>query len=342
MYKKLPSPFKNISVFALGGFLGFILFNGFWMYFLWENYQNPFFPFWNKLFKSPYYPLINYADKLASDKMSLFDFIFLPFYLINHSGLSEIIINTDVMDFRLSFLFTIMVCSVFFFLKTKKTFSPEMKTLCILMAVSYIIWLFLSANTRFAIPIEMFTAIVIVSCFSLVKYPQKMIPEGIYWSVVILLLFLFCSVPHYSNDWGRRTETEFLKEKIMLPDNTLIMEYGAFGPALAAQLIEKNPTAKAIGFRVAIQNHWKQWDISGYGKMAEIKNEMIKEHQNKVALITESPFAQFIPSLPGEKSSIIKDWSCEELLANKSFSKFNAIFKLCFPPEIKDKIIIEK
>ena len=341
MYKKLPCPLKNISAFALGGFIGFMLFNGFWMYFLWEKYQNPFFPFWNAVFKSPYYPFINYTDKLASSQMQWLDYVLLPFYLINHSVFSNIMINIDVMDARLACLFIIASGFVLRFLKTKTALSPEMFFLSVLMAVSYIVWIFLSTNTRFLIPIEMFAAIAIVSCFSLIKYPRNMFTEGLYWSLLIILIFYFCSVPHYSSFWGKRTSNKLLNEKIVLPENTLILGFGEFSPAFIAQIIENNPSAKAIGFHSVTNGHWKQWNMSGYGKMAEIKQEMLNGHKNKVAFETLSFKASFLPAHE-EKENLLKNWICEELSSTEDVASFNAIFKLCYPPEMKEKIIIER
>lgn len=50
-YKTLDKPLKSISVFALGGLIGFLIVDGFWMIKLWNLYDNPFFPFWNGIFK---------------------------------------------------------------------------------------------------------------------------------------------------------------------------------------------------------------------------------------------------------------------------------------------------
>ena len=61
-YKTLDKPLKSISVFALGGLIGFLIVDGFWMIKLWNLYDNPFFPFWNGIFKSPYFPEHNYIS----------------------------------------------------------------------------------------------------------------------------------------------------------------------------------------------------------------------------------------------------------------------------------------
>jgi hypothetical protein len=69
---------------------------GYWMLKLWAEFGNPLFPFYNAIFKSPYYPLINYSNCRAPD--GLIDKLLLPFYLsttnhfplIQHHGYKDI------------------------------------------------------------------------------------------------------------------------------------------------------------------------------------------------------------------------------------------------------------
>ena len=332
MYKKLPSPLKNISFFVLGGFIGFMLFNGFWMYFLWENYQNPFFPFWNAVFKSPYYPPVNYADRLVLQNMKWIDFILLPFYMINHSYFSGVAAHIDVKDSRLACLFIIAASFVIRFLKTKKALSPAMSFLSVLMLISYIVWIFLSALTRFIIPIEMFAAIAIVSCFSQIEYPQNPFLRSIHWLSAIILLFYFCTAPARSGYWGIRASNKILNENVILPENTLIFGVNEFAPCVIAYLIEKNPSAKAIG-------DYERWGLYNNGKLAQRKEQMLKEHKNQIAIITKSDTLLFSPV---HKGNFSQDWLCKQLSTPKDYTTNSAKFKLCYPPEMKDKIIIEK
>ena len=42
------------------------------------------------------------------------------------------------------------------------------------------------------------------------------------------------------------------------------------------------------------------------------------------------------------KENLLKNWICEELSSTEDVASFNAKFKLCYPPEMKEKIIIER
>ena len=83
-YRSLKKPKTFIALLITGGFIGYLITNGFWALILWKNFENPVFPFWNKIFKSPYYLDINYVDRLHLHTLTWFQRIFLPFYLIYH------------------------------------------------------------------------------------------------------------------------------------------------------------------------------------------------------------------------------------------------------------------
>ncbi len=48
--------------FAAGGLLGFLFTGGYWSWFLWNYYRNPFFPHWNDYFRSPWALPTDYRD----------------------------------------------------------------------------------------------------------------------------------------------------------------------------------------------------------------------------------------------------------------------------------------
>jgi hypothetical protein len=48
--------------FSGGGLLGFLITGGYWSWFLWTHYRNPFFPHWNRTFRSPWALTSNFRD----------------------------------------------------------------------------------------------------------------------------------------------------------------------------------------------------------------------------------------------------------------------------------------
>jgi hypothetical protein len=57
---------KRVTVLAMGGvalLVGFLVANGYWMFHLWREFENPFFPFYNDVFKSAWADPRSYADR---------------------------------------------------------------------------------------------------------------------------------------------------------------------------------------------------------------------------------------------------------------------------------------
>lgn len=53
---------KRFLWFGAGGILGYLPVGGYWNWVLWSSYGNPFFPYWNRYFLSPYGVRSNYRD----------------------------------------------------------------------------------------------------------------------------------------------------------------------------------------------------------------------------------------------------------------------------------------
>lgn len=78
--KDLFNYFLSTIIVILGIVLGFILINGYWMYELYNNYKNPFFPFFNNVFQSP--ELVSaYITTIKpwAAAQNVFDFVKYPF-----------------------------------------------------------------------------------------------------------------------------------------------------------------------------------------------------------------------------------------------------------------------
>ena len=72
---------RNIMVFAGGCVGGFVLADGYWMWILQREFGNPFFPFFNAYFRSPYLEAVNYrgAQFIPTEFWRL---VLLPFYWV--------------------------------------------------------------------------------------------------------------------------------------------------------------------------------------------------------------------------------------------------------------------
>ena len=76
--KNLKINIQQMILFIFGMTIGFLAINGYWMILLWMNFKNPFFPFFNGIFKSPFfYNNIDISVYLGPRKF--FETIFYPF-----------------------------------------------------------------------------------------------------------------------------------------------------------------------------------------------------------------------------------------------------------------------
>lgn len=94
------------SVFLSCGMLaGFLISYGYWGWFLYSHYENPFFPFFNSLFQSPFW--IN-ADLEVIQDQNITDIISFPFFSAAKLTMEGILWK----DFRIA-LFFYMIISIF-------------------------------------------------------------------------------------------------------------------------------------------------------------------------------------------------------------------------------------
>lgn len=80
----LPNSFReklrNLAIIIPAMAAGFSLTMGYWIVFMWTNFSNPVFPFFNKIFRSPYIETdFNFQDLRFLPK-DIWQFLFYPFY----------------------------------------------------------------------------------------------------------------------------------------------------------------------------------------------------------------------------------------------------------------------
>lgn len=348
LYKSLDRPKTFIATLAAGGLTGYLAVNGFWAAVLWQNFENPVFPFWNKIFKSPYYPDFNYVDMLHLYNLKWYEQLFLPFYLILHPYDSKIGVCADVSDIRFALVFIIgFIRIVLLALKKAPVLSRRMRFFSLWLFISYIIWNLSSANLRFTIPIETGCAIILVSAGWYLKKSGNIFKEIFFLSFLSILTGILLLTPFLSYKWGNRQTGFLLEEKITLPAGTLLVTAGLPTAAFAAEIAERNENIKLLGFTDEYPKaHWKKWDIAKYGKMKEKTAGLLNTTTSKIALIVKHVYQetpQLLALLPFDTAG----WNCRPVEISQDVVRLFIGSRLsppelCFPPEMKEKIIIEK
>ncbi len=151
------------ACFALGAVFSFLVTNGGWMWVLFEHFKNPLYPFYNKIFHSPYFPLINIHDPTFVAK-GFWDVLSRPFSYMNQTLVSEGIFQD--WRFGVSLIFSIIyifkVCILPSCAPETRTRSAVISFLMIYCGMGYLIWVIQFGIYRYAIPLEIMSALLIL------------------------------------------------------------------------------------------------------------------------------------------------------------------------------------
>jgi len=256
-YKKIAGFKKILAILLFGCIAGFLLTNGWWMYLVYSQYKNPFFPFFNSIFQSEYYPLESIRDArfLPSD---LSRWLFYPFYWISFSTKTlygGYAAELPFIDLRYAFCYLSVLLLAglnLFSLFKKKDEGQGQQTqnfLVLFIVFSYVIWLSLFSILRYFIPCACLTGIIIMLAIKelFLRMPQNRRFIGVVVAVLITLVTLFC-VKYIS--WGRgEYSSEILTPPdLKIADNSIVFLNRGSQMAMMSYLIPfQNPNAHYIG-----------------------------------------------------------------------------------------------
>ena len=285
-YKYLNKPIKSIFVFALSGFIGYLVINGYFMYKYWVLYGNPFFPFLNGVFHSPYFFDFNYRDTNFIPTLAEF-FIFPFMWNIDPLKISDLVYY----DLRLTIYYLIPLVVFLFlsFYKKLKNFYLEQKPLTMLYVfvfLSILIWMAIFSIMRYIVVIEAIGAVILVNFF---QYYNKSKHKYLFATHILLIAGLTLSVFLYPN-WGHFYGKHIELQEIVLPKNTLVKIYGMPTAFVIPQLAKKN-FVKTVSYYPKCTDtkiqciNGKGADFAEYGLFLEKRNKIEKEHLGPVIYI---------------------------------------------------------
>jgi len=161
---------RVVFAFAAAVLAGFVLGYGYWGMVLWERFGNPFFPYFNGIFRSEYWEPVSFFDAKFRPPTFMRG-LTLPFGLVERNRLVS---EADLRDPRFALL------SVFSFVLAvslwrearaaggryaaalQRAMPPSIRLLAVFAAVSYAIWLLTFATYRYVIPLELTAGLLLV------------------------------------------------------------------------------------------------------------------------------------------------------------------------------------
>lgn len=335
--KPLNVSLKEIVIFAFSGLAGFLIVNGWWMWQLYSHFDNPFFPFLNKIFKSEYYDLINFRDTQYIDKTTWWQKLFLPLNLTFLSVKDGYMSEAGFFDWRYA---AVYVIAIFMFVrwvyKSRKLSERHNLLLYVFLFVSYLIWVNLFSNIRYIIPTEMLSAIVLVKFFQHIKF-QSIFGNTLLLSFKIIGFYaLISEVPAYLSSWLYDLPIWDM-EKVNLPEDALVKTYGFPSAMVAARLIG-DQSNRIVAY--ANGNIGVNIDFLEHQKLKKVREDVVKNHRGPVvALVTynfQGKKGIFIYTALVRRAKLEKEGMYCRVLRN-----YIDIIDICVPKDLKDDIFTE-
>lgn len=294
---------RRLVLIAGGGFVGFLITGGWWAYELYTTFQNPFFPFFNDIFRSTWFPSANLFDRRFLPH-SVWQAAFYPlFWLGDHGGL---VTEPPFTDGRVATAYVSLVAlGAFQVVRTiRHAFigpteahpQPALKHshrfLISFTVSSYVGWICTTSILRYAIPIEVTAAASIpLLAWRLLRVDALGLRQRTWVALICLLaggLILSTRYP----DWGRANygQTVLTVDMKWLPKHSLIIFLGA-PVAYVAPFVPRNINARILGLQDAV------FESRGFGLANEFERRL-SEHSGPIVVIWASSGNWMLPSLP--------------------------------------------
>lgn len=196
--RKLKNSISQLGLFCLGCGTGFLLVHGWWSWYLWQEYGNPVFPYYNAVFQSPYYGLYNFQDaRFPPD--NIIDALSYPFQWAIGLHPSAEVLFRDLRFALISILIVpaAVIACLRYFRDRAMPIRHDSLSILTFFLVSYIIWISMFAIQRYMIVLELLTGLVI---YLLLKMMIKSTKLRIIIFVPAALLMMITTIPA---DWGR-------------------------------------------------------------------------------------------------------------------------------------------
>ena len=248
--QKVEKPIKTLMYMVVGLLVGFLISDGFWMLTLYQKFQNPFFPYFNNIFKSP---MAEYDAVLGMDFEHLrpknaWEFVFYPLKILWAKGVF-VGIEGEYFDLKIPVAF-FLVLALFVTLKLgqrkilrlRADNSEYFYLTLFLMVFSYYINLLLFANIRYIIPLFILAPVVICLFLHLFIPNRK-----VYCLSILLVLAAVCATYNYKGlnirKWQASSKVIDI-ENMKFEDNSTVL----LGFMTSFIVPNQNKNVKYIGY----------------------------------------------------------------------------------------------
>jgi hypothetical protein len=255
----------------------FLLTEGFWMWKLYENFKNPFFPIYNQYFQSPYASIKSYVDYRYMPK-NISQWLFYPFYWIETNHLIN---DNDIMrDWRpaLAILLGLIYLIRSYFCKNIPSIRHKAFIYLIVFCLtSYILWLKEFSIYRYFLPISLILGILIIRLFLINLNNLQYAYRKILITALTMSLILSSILPLTFDNYKIYKPLNI--NVPIIPDNSIVILINGSEPF--SYLIPYFPNNSRF---ISLFN-FEFYIIGDNNKLIQTSKEVIKSNQNKLYVI---------------------------------------------------------
>lgn len=237
----------GLVAFVTASAVGFIIFAGHHLLTLWADFRNPFFPYLNQIFRSPYFDPTPIWDARFIPN-SFWKLMTFPFYWAKTN--SYVVAEPTFRDWRAAIAYVAMVIGVAAlavrWLRTGQpkavlAQAPGLGLVFAFVIVSYFSWALQFGYYRYAVPLEMLTGVVVMGSLILLLDDGRARMAA---AVAVVIMAFVTTIPL---SWGRRpyTDTYVSVSVPPLPDDAVVL-IATWDPA-AYFIPYANPKVQYLG-----------------------------------------------------------------------------------------------
>ncbi len=213
------SPWKakvtSATLSGLGVCLGILTTMGYWMTVLWKNFESPVFPYYNKIFRSPYYEFTNFFDGRFFPREK-YQVLLYPFYFLKDPHLVSEVGFRDI-RFALCYILLMLLLLMTLYKRIARRYGGQKtvadlkgpdrtnsisRLLISFFVLSYVIWQYLFSIYRYLTPLELLSPVVIILIIRYVFRFERIV----FW--VSLGIFAVTIITMSPMNWDRVAWTE--------------------------------------------------------------------------------------------------------------------------------------
>jgi hypothetical protein len=236
----------GLIAFGISAGLGLVLVAGHHMLTLWNDFHNPFFPYFNQIFQSPYFE----PEAIVEDRFQvhgLWELIAFPFRWAKLA--SYVVVEPLFRDWRGAIAYVAMAAGALGLAAVRlrghrrDTAAPTcgLALVFVFVAVSYVTWALSSGYYRYVVPLEMLTGVVTMGALAWVVGVARL--RILFAGVALTIAGATTVYP----DWGRRPYGDrYIDVRVPpLPANSIVLL--ATGEPVSYFVPFADPKAQYVG-----------------------------------------------------------------------------------------------